>query len=217
MGVRHYYLVDLENVGLSGLYGLNLPDEGSEIQIFFSESACTTTAEARDDILASKANVRLFHCKANGKNALDFELAAYFGSILERPETERVSIISKDKGFHTLKDYANHKRKEVIVSQEKSILEAYVIAETDLQPRFYKSGNTVDLKSVAKQLSGSSTAESKVRRRLSAYPKEVIEGALEILSQENATRQKMYIGFMKRFGKKKGTEIYSKVREVLNG
>lgn len=70
METKHYYLVDLENVGLSGLYGLNLPDEGSEIQIFFSESACTTTEEARDDILASKANVRLFHCRANGRNEL---------------------------------------------------------------------------------------------------------------------------------------------------
>ena len=100
--IEHYYLVDLENVGLQGLYGLNMPGEGSEIQIFLSNAAHVGTDAIRQDILESRARIDTTFCSVTGKNALDFQLTAYFGAVLEIPATKRISIISKDGGYKSL-------------------------------------------------------------------------------------------------------------------
>lgn len=95
----HYYLVDLENVGLPGLCGLNMPGDDSEIRFFLSNTAHAATEDAYHDILNSKAQVATTFCSETHKNAVDFQLAAYFGLILEREGTERISIISADGAF----------------------------------------------------------------------------------------------------------------------
>ena len=43
---------------------------------------------------------------------MDFEIAAYYGVVLLRPETARIRLISKDKGFQALADCARQVRGE---------------------------------------------------------------------------------------------------------
>lgn len=82
--IYHYYLIDLENVGLPGLCGLNMPGDDSEIHFFLSHTAHTATEDVYQDIMRSPAQVMTTFCSETHKNAVDFQLAAYFGHVLDR-------------------------------------------------------------------------------------------------------------------------------------
>lgn len=210
--IKHYYLVDMENVGLQGLCGLNMPGADSAVVIFLSNSAHVATEEIQADILASKAEIDTFFCSVTGKNALDFEVAAYFGAILEREDVERISIISNDGGYRSLEDYAKKVRKKVTVYQGKTILEAFVTAQHVSGPKMYKKGKPVDFKHVMEALKKKREFEEPIRSGLSGLLEESeIESALSIYQNADSPRGK-YLELMKSFGRAKGTEIYRVIR-----
>ena len=138
--IEHYYLVDMENVFLRGLQGMNLPGENSEIRLFISNAMHTGNEKVKDGILNSKAKINSFFCSASTKNAMDFEIAAYCGAALSRPSTKRISLISRDKGFLALADYVEKARPDVTFYQGETIFEAYVVSETNLTPKSYEGG-----------------------------------------------------------------------------
>lgn len=82
----------MENVQLKGLQGLNLPGECSEIRLFLSNAMHTGNLEVQKDILTSKARIETFFCSVQGKNAMDFEMAAYCGKVLTDPDIDKRSI-----------------------------------------------------------------------------------------------------------------------------
>lgn len=202
--ITHYYLVDMENVQLKGLQGLNLPGEGSEIRLFLSNAMHTGNLEVQKAILASKAKIETFYCSVQGKNAMDFEMAAYCGKVLTDPDVRRISLISKDKGFQALVDYARQVRKNVIVYQAQSILEAYVAAESELLPDSYEKGKAVDFSQIMKAVRES---RDPLRQELGAFcEEEEIQEALN-LSREMTPKER-YLTLLKRYGRGKGTAMY---------
>ena len=214
-GVAHYYLIDMENVGLSGLCGLNLPGEGSAIILFISNNAHVATEEVQEDILNSKAEIRTFFCSVTGKNAMDFELAAFFGSVLEKPETKRVSIISQDGGYKSLEDYARKARKNVTVYQGRNILEAFVAEQNMAGPKMYAKGKQVDFKHVMEALQKKRDFEDPVRAKLAAVvAADEMDGVIEIVKSEGNHRSK-YLGLLKLLGRKRGTEVYRIVKNIF--
>ena len=207
--IAHYYLVDLENVGLSGLYGLNMPGEGSEIRIFLSNAAHVGTDEIRQDILASRARIDTAFCSVTGKNALDFQLSAYFGAVLEIPATKRISIISKDGGYKSLEDYAAKRRKTIAVYQARSVLEAFVASENRAGPRQYEKGKPVDFKHIMTAVKARDVSEGPVRKTLAEIcDEDMIQKVLDITGDKGITAKERYLRFLRTFGRVKGTEIY---------
>lgn len=148
--ITHYYMIDLENVGIKALRGIDLTEENAEVIIFISNAAHIATAELQDDICNAKALVKTFYCGATCKNGMDFEIAAYFGEILKREDTRRISIISNDKGYQALTDYAMRVRKAVNVYLAPSVIEAYAAASADYTYKEYeiRKDNAVDFKQV---------------------------------------------------------------------
>ena len=215
--ITHYYLIDLENVSLHGLYGLSLPGEESEIRIFLSQNAHIATPEIQHDILSSRANIDTFFCSVQTKNALDFQLAAYFGEILVKPDTRRLSIISKDNGYRALVDYAIKVRKDVVVYQGVSILEAYIAATCSTAVKMYVShkGSRVDFKHIMEELKKKKKFETPIREALTGIcNRESMEVVLKIAGKESATPREKYLGMLHAFGRVKGTEIYRIVKDV---
>ena len=211
--IEHYYLVDLENVGLQGLYGLNMPGEGSEIQIFLSNAAHVGTDAIRQDILESRASFDTTFCSVTGKNALYFQLSAYFGAVLEIPATKRISIISKDGGYKSLEDYAWKRRKTVTVYQARSVLEAFVASENRAGPRKYEKGKSVDFKHIMTEVKARKGLEEPVRKALAELcDEEMIQKVLDITGSEGITARERYLRFLKTFGRVKGTELYRLLR-----
>ena len=216
--IEHYYLIDLENVSIHGLYGLSLPGSGSEIRIFLSQSAHVATSEIRQDILSSRAYIDTFFCSTQTKNALDFQLAAYFGEVLVRPETRRISIISNDKGYKALEDYAGKIRKDLVVYQGVSILEAYVASTSSHSVKSYvtRKGNSVDFKRIMEELKKRKQFEEPIREALrNLCDEESLDKVILLISREGLSRRQIYLEMLHLFGRVRGTEVYRVVRAMI--
>lgn len=218
----HYYLVDLENVGLKGLNGLRLPGEESYIRIFLSPSAHMANADVRADILASKAKIDTFYCGTVAKNALDFELAAFFGAALEREDTVRISIISNDNGYKALLEYAKRVKKEASIYRAGSILEAYVAAREHFEKEEYHlvKCEKVDFKHIMNALKEKKISESladEMKKEIlqllvGEIENDVIQSVFEtVVNKENTPRQ-IYLWLLKTLGREKGNMAYRIVK-----
>ena len=208
--MRHYYLVDYENVGARGLNGLKYVGSDSHIRIFISGAANMANEEVRKDILASNACIDTFHCKVSGRNALDFEVAAYVGAVLENAETERVSIISNDGGYKALADYASRAGKNAIVYRASTILEAYVADKEGLTEPPYQSKNSISFGKIMKEVRKRQIFEKEICEQLHNYDDETAEKALELIS--DGTPREQYLGLLKLLGREKGTKLYRYVK-----
>ena len=214
MEITHYYLIDLENVGLQGLCGLNLPAAGSEIQIFLSNTAHVGTEEIRKDILSSRAEIGTIYCSIQGKDALDFQLSAYFGAVLERPQTRRISIVSNDSGYQSLVDYAKKRRKQVAVYRAKSIMEAYFAEKNDPNPRMYEKGKNIDFKHIMEERSKKLIIEIPIREKLEDIcDEETIQMVISVCGKEETSARERYLLLLKTLGREKGLEVYRMMRD----
>ncbi len=101
-------LIDYENVGSSGLKGVENVSSKDKVIIFYKENS-TLTMSAHKKLECSKAEKEYFCVKKSTKNALDFQLVAYLGVLCQQDPAAEYAIISNDGGFDAaidfLKDY----------------------------------------------------------------------------------------------------------------
>ena len=100
---RYFVFVDYENVqGNFFEYIKDLP-KLLNINIFYSHNNGKMSLELVKILLKDKKNKYNFYkIDSGGKNALDFQLSTYLGSVIKRYPNDNFVIISKDCGF----DYA---------------------------------------------------------------------------------------------------------------
>ena len=94
------YLVDFENIGYNGLKGIEKLPEGDQVHLFYSSNADKLTFDIHLCINASKARIFYYKVETGAKNALDFQLATYLGSLTAQNPDENYFIVSNDDGFH---------------------------------------------------------------------------------------------------------------------
>lgn len=105
------YLVDYENVGVSGLNGLSKLDSNAKLVIFYSDNADKLTFGLHRRLCESAARgacIKYMRADvSSGKNALDFQLSLYAGICLKEFQNSYIFIVSKDKGYDCLQKIAN--------------------------------------------------------------------------------------------------------------
>ena len=106
----NYYLVDYENVNVSGLNGISKLTENDIVTIFYSENANTLTFGMHRRINELKACIKFQKVAVKEKNALDFQLCSYLGYLIRDKMTEEnlnnsYFIVSNDNGYSILPDY----------------------------------------------------------------------------------------------------------------
>lgn len=103
----NYFLVDYENVNVSGLDGIAKLTEGDSIIIFYSENANTLTFGMHRRINESKADIQFQKVAVNEKNALDFQLCSYLGFLIHDTMTEENNyfVVSNDSSYSVLPNY----------------------------------------------------------------------------------------------------------------
>ena len=213
----HYYLIDFENVGITGLTGLYLPGEDSEIRVFLSDAAHQANEEVMQDAISSKAVIDTFYCSVSGKNSMDFQIAAYAGALLERPDTTRISIISADQGYLAVIDYGRKVRKGVTIYLSRNILEAYAAYQAGFAKKEYSAGNkrVVEFKHIIDEVKFRRNNDSaKVMELEETFGREKSLKALRIWNAFNGGRAK-YHEIIKTFGMKDGIEIYRLCKELF--
>lgn len=107
----NYFLVDYENVNVSGLKGISKLTENDVVVIFYSENANTLTFGMHKQINDSKAKIEFQRISAEVKNALDFQLCSYLGYLIrdsisgvENPKNNYY-IVSNDSSYSILPNY----------------------------------------------------------------------------------------------------------------
>ncbi len=98
--MRHYF-IDLENVRSAGLEGIVSLDESDFVHIFYSDNANSLTIPALESINSSKARVSFIKINTTGSNAMDFQIVAMLGAMIEREKTGDFYVISHDHGFRS--------------------------------------------------------------------------------------------------------------------
>lgn len=109
------FLVDYENVSLSGLDGIEKLKEEDQVYIFYGNSAGSISFDMHAKIAQSRALVRYIKIERSGKNYLDFQLATLSGYLVATTAVTDFIIISKDTGFESVMDFWNQ---NMLIKQE---------------------------------------------------------------------------------------------------
>lgn len=105
----NYILIDLENVQPKNLNILS--DHPFKIYVFVGENQEKIPFDLAEIMQSFGENAKYIKISGNGKNALDFHLAFYLGSLSTKDSEGYYHIISKDTGFDPL---VKHLRKNKI-------------------------------------------------------------------------------------------------------
>lgn len=108
----NYIFIDYENVQPSS-FDL-MKDFPFKILLFVGANQTKIPIELVTSMQALGGNAEYVKIEGNGKNALDFHIAFYFGRIFENDPEGYFHIISKDSGFDTL---IKHLRNQKVLIQ----------------------------------------------------------------------------------------------------
>ena len=103
---KNVYLIDTENI--SNVDWLNLITKlGTEDKAYicYTEHSGSCTLNQIHKILDVKDKLSFIKCNSGIKNALDFQLVSFLGSLIEREPTAKYVIVSNDLGFSCLEAF----------------------------------------------------------------------------------------------------------------
>lgn len=118
------YLVDYENVNLSGMIGIENLEEKDHVVVFLGNNTGAIPFEWHIRIMDSKAQVKYIKCGKVSKNYLDFQLATFCGYIMAGLEHEKIYVVSKDKGFDSIVDFWTENKEDIQIARIEAIDES---------------------------------------------------------------------------------------------
>ncbi len=180
------YLIDYENVNVSGLKGIENLEKTDTVYIFYSDNSNTLTFSAHKAINESSAAVNCFKVANGKKNALDFQLSTYLGYLMAKNNNDDFLIVSNDEGYSFVASF------------------------------WKKSGRTVQLvQNVMGQSRVKEHAKlfEQVKQLISQYESDV-PLIVEYL-EKYKTKQGFNNALMKQFDNKKTSEIYKALKPLI--
>lgn len=145
----NYFLIDYENVNISGLEGVSNLTADDVVIVFYSNNANTLTFELHRKINESKAEFQFQKVDCTEKNALDFQLCSYLGFLIRDKLNEAGNIyyiVSNDKGYKVLIDY--WKKKSIEIKMVINVAKGEIIEQ---QPTISQSEVKVNVNDELKQ------------------------------------------------------------------
>ena len=190
--ITDYYFIDIENVGLNGLTGIIFPETNAHIRIFLSEMHHTANVDIEADMIRSKATIDTYFCSTKTKNAMDFEIAATLGAVLQNKDIKRICIISKDMGYRALAEYTKKTRPDVDIYFSDTIMEAFFCIKENFHKSSNKNAEKVDFKHIMNKINErKGKTESAIAELLSSdiSNRDKYNGLLHILGREEGIRR----------------------------
>ena len=106
-------MIDMENVGITGLIGWELLSKNDDIYFFVNEEIKLKKNNIQN-LIDINANIICRKLVKVGKNGIDFYIASEIGYIRGLGETRPIVIISNDNGYKAIVDYWNLRTKAKI-------------------------------------------------------------------------------------------------------
>lgn len=200
----NYYLIDLENVHSQGMEGADLLSYQERIVIFHSDAAGLITRAVSEMIRSSNAETIFRFVNARSRNALDFQLAVYVGQLLNLADTEKIFIISHDKGYQAVE--LVERSGEVQIRQYPSILECLY---QERRPVFASTKNVkiADLKTMLEM-------DRTVRKMAETY--QVNFRTLKTILRKGLQGRELYVELSHAFGREKGLRLYRNMKDTYS-
>jgi len=196
------FLIDYENVHSDGMVGVDMLSEDDEVVIFYSLNADTLTFELLHKLMFCKAKLSYYKIKRGGRNALDFQLSTYLGYLADsRPDAE-FYIISRDNGY----DYA---------------IDFWESGYLDVKPKVRRFPGIRQMLTFTARAAQPVQAPQIVEVRVELpipiiapenEPVSEDDPEVEKLLEESASPHELYIKAVKKFGQKKGVEVYRNIK-----
>ncbi len=135
--MKHYYLVDFENVADAGLEGFFQLTEEDTVYLFYSPKSNRINIDFVQKLLDGKAKAELrLLSVASGNQALDLQLASFLGSLVMQGNTESVyTIVSRDKGFACLRSFWGNHAGKLNIDQAGRIADARTVQIPASEPK----------------------------------------------------------------------------------
>lgn len=212
-----YFMVDFENVRSAGLQGSEYLHSDDSVTIFYSDCCLQVESGKIQQIFSAGCEFDICKLKSAGKNALDFYIASRVGEAFGGGYRGDIAIVSNDKGFRAVQEYWRN-----------AVPSRKVVLKPDIEQCIASSGEISDrsqsIRKKKKVVSLEGEFEKyKERKRIQLEVKALFDntkygteiGKIVDIIQKKSTPKLLYLDTLKRFGKKDGLEIYSKIKEVV--
>nr|WP_296441524.1 PIN domain-containing protein [uncultured Acetatifactor sp.] len=215
-----HFMIDLENTRSKGLQGAEYLSPDDHVTVFYSESCLKVEKGKLQQIIDAGSVLDICRLQRNGKNALDFYITSKVGELFGAGYQGIVAIVSGDKGYCAVQDYwakCVKPARTVILqpnieqcigcSNESSPRRGMIqerLREVNLETQFGMYGEHLKMRQILED----SFADTAYRDLLGQIVS-VVE------RQKGCGRRVLYLDTIKRFGRKKGLEIYTKIKQTV--
>ena len=184
---KNYVLIDYENVQPKNLDLLSAPR--FQVLIFVGANQKTIPIDIAQAIQALGTTAEYIKISGNGKNALDFHIAFYIGTLADREPKAVFHIISKDTGFDPLIEHL--RLKKIRSHRLPDIAEIPILRISDTINIEEK------IKSIVKNLIGRGTSKPKTETTLSNTITSLMEKAPNKTELQNILNRLQNKGYIK--------------------
>lgn len=119
------YLIDYENTGVKGLYGIEKLKEDDLIVVFYGPKTGAVPFDDHVRISSSVSHVEYIKTNKTAKNYLDFQLTTYLGYLVAHTGLKEYYVISKDSGYDSVVDFWKTRGMHIVrrenISAEKPV------------------------------------------------------------------------------------------------
>lgn len=99
------YLIDYENTGVKGLYGIEKLHEDDLIVVFYGPKTGAVPFDDHVRISSAVSHVEYIKTSKTAKNYLDFQLTTYLGYLIAHTGIKEYCVVSKDGGYDSVIDF----------------------------------------------------------------------------------------------------------------
>ena len=213
-----HFFIDYENVGNSGLEGVQYLENADMVSIFYSKSCEGIQKKYIENIVKRAGNFEAIRLKEVRKNGLDFYIAISIGGvIMELPEA-KVAIIAKDGGYYSILDYCNEYTDRRNITCLSSSIENAILTLDE------KSERKKEIENSRRRLSiGEQYEVYRDRKNLYDNISSKLYGSEYIGEMDrvfgivtaNPSLKGLYLEALREFGVKKGQGIYRIIKGAI--
>lgn len=215
-----HFMIDFENTRSRGLQGGEYLSPDDHVTIFYSQSCLKVEKGKLQQIVDAGSGLDICRLQKIGKNAMDFYIASRIGELFGSGYLGTVAIVSNDKGFNAVKDYwsgcAKPSRKVVL---QPDIEHCIGCSNEDSARRAGIQGKLQEVNLEAQF--GLYKEQFRTRRELvdcfadTAYQDLLGQIINVVEAGKGHGRRELYLDTVKRFGKKKGLDIYTRIKQSI--
>ena len=215
-----HFMVDWENVNNKGLKGYQFLTEQDAVTIFYSNNCNRIIQGELQGILSSGVKLQLYKLVNPGKNALDHYISSRIGELYGSGYQGEVAIVSKDRGYKSVRDYWEYCAKpnrRIILQENLELCILYSKEKSERKQLIQKNIQVVNLEQeYEKYCEHNRIYDEMVQLFLDTEYQLLVPRIMDIIEKRNSNKV-IYLNTLKEFGKKDGLEIYRTIRQWQQG